>query len=437
MSEAFSQQYFVALNSHHLVKQFGSLTAASIFSRAEYWFSRKVDQFYKFIEPCAHPCYRPGDSWCEELGISRKAFRKAFERIGVRYLSKTQFDQEKDPFKGKFFAYYFDRKANKTIFVRNHQAVEDFIKGLRASLNLTPKETPAALPSQPKPDRRAGAGRDPEKGEAFQDQSRNGHVVHSYAHAYKDNKYKTSFSQKEISKKDSRQEETSDASQVASHMKEIWVEEIGDKDLPPMSRSLMRRLSQAFLQFFQKSFDRWRLYCRKIASSKFLMGEGRVFSGFRAWIQWAITQDAIERIESGEFKADRTPPKVLKQNAELSRIRYERDSVKQLLDGLKFEFDRKWMKETRQKMEEASRAQKETWEHGFLEHLEETNPMYAAEFRVEKWNALCSETLYMGYVSSLLFGEIETNKDYLERKERLEQKLHQLNERLFSGKSVA
>lgn len=433
MSEAFSQQYFVALNSHQLVKHFGSLTAASIFSRAEYWFSRKVDQFYKFIEPCAHPCYRQGDSWCEELGISRKAFWKAFELIGVRYTSKTQFDQEDDPFKGKFFAYYFDRKANKTVFVRNHKVVEAFIKSLREALTLPKREALLSSTIEKGGMKQAGEGDSPEQVASFQGQSRIVPEGQSYAHAYKENKNKTSFSQKNA-KNDLMKE--GEMSQVASQMREIWIDEIGEKDMPQTSNSLMKRLYQAFVKFFQNSLERWRAYCRKIASSKFLMGEGR-HPGFRAWIHWAITKDAMERIEGGEFKFDRTPPKVLKKSAELWRIRYERDQAIRNLEELKAEFERKLAKEARQKIEEASEDQKEVWEQSFLKDLEETNPAYATDFKAQRWETPFADISFGYHVSNLLFGDVENNDEYKRIKKILEERIASAEERLKDVNIIA
>ena len=84
----------------------------------EYWFSKKPQGFYKFLEPCNHPLYRAGDSWTEELGFSRRVFNAAFDLIGVRYKSKTAFLNAQDKFQGKLYASYHDRKTNKTHFVQ-------------------------------------------------------------------------------------------------------------------------------------------------------------------------------------------------------------------------------------------------------------------------------------------------------------------------------
>ena len=79
----------------------GSERTAILVDRLEYWFTIKPDGFYKFYEPCAHPCYRKGDSWLEEINLYRRAFTRAFDGIGIRYNSKTEFLAASDKFQGK------------------------------------------------------------------------------------------------------------------------------------------------------------------------------------------------------------------------------------------------------------------------------------------------------------------------------------------------
>jgi len=79
---------------YHSLQSFtGSATSTLIIGKLEFWFAnpKYKEGFYKFVEPCAHPLYREGDSWSEELGISRKIFAKAFDLIGVRYKSKSAY----------------------------------------------------------------------------------------------------------------------------------------------------------------------------------------------------------------------------------------------------------------------------------------------------------------------------------------------------------
>lgn len=53
------------------------------------WSHNRKQPFYKFKEPCDHGLYRPGDSWTEELGMSRSEFDTAIKRIGYKR-SKTR-----------------------------------------------------------------------------------------------------------------------------------------------------------------------------------------------------------------------------------------------------------------------------------------------------------------------------------------------------------
>ncbi|MFX6027973.1 hypothetical protein ABTE84_21730, partial [Acinetobacter baumannii] len=68
-----------------------------------------------------------------------------------------------------------------------------------------------------------------------------------------------------------------------------------------VSDNLIKNLSISLRQFFNQSLDQWKSYCRMIASSKFLMGEAQNKFFKRAWITWAIKEQAIQRIKGGEF----------------------------------------------------------------------------------------------------------------------------------------
>jgi len=80
------------------------------------------DKFYKFIEPSSNQrAYKEGDSWTEELCVSRKTFARAFDQIGIRYKSKTSFREAKDKFQGKPYASYYDRQTKQTVFLKNSE----------------------------------------------------------------------------------------------------------------------------------------------------------------------------------------------------------------------------------------------------------------------------------------------------------------------------
>lgn len=71
-----------------LRKLTGSVTSAILLQQVLYWFTRQGYQtFYKFKEPCNHKLYKPGDSWTEELGFSKREFDGALKRIGTKITS--------------------------------------------------------------------------------------------------------------------------------------------------------------------------------------------------------------------------------------------------------------------------------------------------------------------------------------------------------------
>ena len=60
----------------------GGVTATILLQQIIYWYSNNGNKpFYKFIEPCQHEKYTAGDSWCEELGFSRKELLTAMKKL--------------------------------------------------------------------------------------------------------------------------------------------------------------------------------------------------------------------------------------------------------------------------------------------------------------------------------------------------------------------
>lgn len=72
----------------------GSVIATILLQQMLYWWWKSGRQpFYKFATACSHPLYKAGDSWQEELGISRAEFETALKKIGRkinRHSSKTE-----------------------------------------------------------------------------------------------------------------------------------------------------------------------------------------------------------------------------------------------------------------------------------------------------------------------------------------------------------
>jgi len=109
-----------------------SIAGAVLMQQLDYWFERAPNGFYKFMAKPESDVegYREGDSWEEEIGINHDEFRSAFDNIGVRYKSKSDFDKSVDKFRGKFYCSYIDRVTRKTWYFRNHGLVDDFLDSI-------------------------------------------------------------------------------------------------------------------------------------------------------------------------------------------------------------------------------------------------------------------------------------------------------------------
>ena len=120
------------------LRRLESVTSAStaiLMQQLDYWFDKTGQGFYKFLAPCHHLAYQKGDSWTEELGFSEKEFRTAFRNIGVKYNNKTSFDEQDDPFQGKYYCSYTNKREGKTYYFRNDKLVD-------ADLNQVFMESP-------------------------------------------------------------------------------------------------------------------------------------------------------------------------------------------------------------------------------------------------------------------------------------------------------
>ncbi|KMY85741.1 hypothetical protein BUMB_03036 [Candidatus Paraburkholderia calva] len=130
-----------------------SVTGCILMQQLDYWFERFPNGFYKFQDAApgnAH--YRPGESWSEELGFSLAEFRTAFDKIGVRYVSKTEYvAAAADPFQGKFYCCYTDRRAGMTFYFRNHELVDKSLDDLIRSQPSATDVQPGLAENRPVP----------------------------------------------------------------------------------------------------------------------------------------------------------------------------------------------------------------------------------------------------------------------------------------------
>lgn len=62
----------------------GSLVGSLLLVQCCYWYKQCGRPFYKFIVACSHFLYRPGESWTEELGITKHVWNSTRDKIATK-----------------------------------------------------------------------------------------------------------------------------------------------------------------------------------------------------------------------------------------------------------------------------------------------------------------------------------------------------------------
>tara|TARA_A100000171_G_C2140103_1_gene154482 strand:+ start:4070 stop:5311 length:1242 start_codon:yes stop_codon:yes gene_type:complete len=315
-----SSKPFVAYDPK-VAESLGNRTAASIYHKLLFWFSKYENGFYKFMEPCPHKLYRAGDSWTEEIGIARRTFTRAFDLIGVRYKSKALFQAENDPFKGKLFASYVDNDTNQTFYLKNPTFLENLLKEEdktsssrgegqgRESKNVrcaTDKMTDPYKenkitfkkelypPKSPLPEEEKGKWEEKSK---------------------KDLEEKKDILSPKLSSQDRKQ---------AEDLLEIWKKETeGKVKVPPLTTHFATKILEAFQKFFEKNMEKWRLFARLCATSKWLMGETK--TSFKPWLIWILGEKVVSKILNRDYGVDetfsfKTPQEIAREQENLRKL---------------------------------------------------------------------------------------------------------------------
>jgi hypothetical protein len=418
MSHAQAQQYFVAYNPQ-LSQKFGSAIAAAIFQRFEYWADKMKARpegqgsFYKFIDACQHPCYKTGDSWCEELGISRKVFRNHFSKIGTSYKSKSDFLKKDDPFEGKYFAYYQDCKTNKTIFVRNHILLQEFYDQLKQLLTPSSpiKKTAPKTHNCTTNQSLSSASQRP----TLKGKPRAVPVGQPYGRMVKDKQSNTS------SLKETRQ---IILSPIAQQMLTIWQEEIGDRGLS-FTSSLQCRLENTLQQKFKGCLDLWRLHCRRIASSSFLMGE-KPGTSFQIRLSFALSDAFIEGLQEGKYEL---ATRKTRQDLELEKLNHSLELLE------KEAYKAKSLRERAEREKEGliRKAANEAYEALSEARKQEFQALYEADYLAryadeslkpaDVWKQPLAETFFEVFILGKLRQEVQLDP----------QKLREINAAIKAG----
>ena len=280
----------------------GCQRATLILSSLEYWFTKKPDGFYKFMEPCSHRLYRQGDSWEEELGCERRCFARSFKKIGIKYRSRMAFDAALDKFQGKMYASYYDRYTNRTFFIRNHALADTFLKDFSTVKSPSPKKgTVASKPAVSLPDLPLSTGQ-------------NG----------------LSYNDAKNTSNDLSKDKSHAGNEIIKKMIDIWTAIVGEgrEQIIELRGKLIPFLRQALADKFDNCLQKWKEYCKNIARSKFLMGEK---TSFKATVEWALKFDVIAKILSGDCYGigDRSRKLTPEELEELEQRRQEQQKAKE------------------------------------------------------------------------------------------------------------
>jgi hypothetical protein len=281
----------------------GCQRATLILSSLEYWFTKKPDGFYKFMEPCSHRLYRRGDSWEEELGCERRCFARSFKKIGIKYKSRMEFDAAPDKFQGKMYASYYDRYTNRTFFIRNHTLANEFLKDF--STVKTPSLKNGSVSSKPAvylPNLPLSTGQ-------------NG----------------LSYIEAKNTPNDLSKDKSHAGNEIIKKMIDIWTAIVGEgrEQIIELRGKLIPFLKKALTDKFDNCLQQWKEYCKNIARSKFLMGEK---TSFKADLEWALKFESIRKVLSGDYYGigDRSRKLTPEELEELEQERQEKQKAKEL-----------------------------------------------------------------------------------------------------------
>jgi hypothetical protein len=266
---------------------FGSTNAAIAFSRLLYWSKKNPDGFYKFKQACKHPLYKRGDSWSEELNMTKEIMNPVFKRLVTYHKSKNEYRKAADKFDGKFFCSYTERNTNKTYYFMDKEAVDHFLAKLaplpkapvKSSEVVAAPVTPIIMPSS---------------------ESRAASMTPPVARTHPDLpciQTITSLSGDAPSSVEPQREEDK---LISKKMVDTWNSHMQDSVI--WYPSYAAKLSKVLSDFFKGCLETFKQYCLSVASADFLTGKAKN-SRFKAFLFWAIKPAVIESILAGAYGA--------------------------------------------------------------------------------------------------------------------------------------
>lgn len=107
-----------------------TISSTILLTQIMYWdkISRKQGKtkFYKFKAPCDHPAYIEGDSWCEELNISKAEFDAALKNIACKRPPKNR--PQNTPEMQEALVWYNTDISRLTWYEINHNVLRKSLK---------------------------------------------------------------------------------------------------------------------------------------------------------------------------------------------------------------------------------------------------------------------------------------------------------------------
>jgi len=280
------------INSTKSIRYFQSYKISHIFNYLEFRFKANFKGFWKFYEPCKkHVSYKEGDSLYEEIGMCRKSFKRFFSKIGIHYSSKQAFKKESDPFQGKLYVSYYDRKTNKTYFFRNHDLLKSILKEIEeGNLKYHPVDNFV--------DKSVDNFEPKEKNKP----SWNG-LKWPLPLLFEKRHNKTPITRAreepaQVSYPDRIAEPPREGEKIFKKMFEFWIAKV-EKELVPRKRTILtkwrcKELRERFQDCFEGKWDKWKDYCERIEANEFLMGGGP--RGWKVSFDWALRPENIDKV---------------------------------------------------------------------------------------------------------------------------------------------
>lgn len=284
MSKNVYRKYDISIANHFGTGHFAANTAIA-FDRLLYWFKRYREGFHKFKQPCKRKpgLYRKGDSWGEELGMSRKVLDRVFDRLVTHYKTKSAYLEATDKFAGKIFCSYTNHKTNLTHYSIDWEALSKFIT--TTSSTLPPLRPSSSLEVNAVSDVPKTIVKVPPSDVPLEH-----HLVCARLTAFNTQTI-TSFveppSKPPVDKLDEERIKL-----IVKSMVNTWNSQMNDQVVP--WPSIVPKLYEILQTYFGGDLEKFKKYCETVAANKFFAGKSS--STYKLFLFQAIKPEFLQTI---------------------------------------------------------------------------------------------------------------------------------------------